>query len=639
MVLKTIKQTYAFLGAALIAGVIFVQCTVDSIHRPEPRIDFFYGGSTPSSDTISIVNATTVIVTVNLYAVGGLKSSTVGGDAAESSEKYSGKDARACDTISVLLDLSGSEAVNKTITVSVTDWQDQTTDRTLVFAYTPGGVQVTKPFVYHVQSAFASVGGTATFTATAIGGNLTYQWQKDSVDIALGTSNSYTTPAVTAKDNGTTYRCIVRNSAGSDTSNLATLTVDIVTAPVITADPLDDTVGVGEYATFSVSASGSTPSYTWQKNGVTISGAKDPSYTTPAAVLGDDGTEYRCIVSNGAGIDTSAAATLTVGVISPTVTSDPQNAAVSVGQSASFYVYATGTTLAYQWQKNGSDVSGANSYMYVTPEAVNGDNGASYRCIVSNEAGSDTSNAATLTVAILEIPVVTSNPEDVTVTAPRSATFMVSATGTSPSYQWQKNGVSISGAQYYSYTTPSTVIGDSGATFRCIVGNGAGADTSAAAILIVNRPPAAIIGQSFEGGIVFYVDGTGQHGLIAAASDQSSSAEWGGDGTSIGGTTALVGAGQANTTLIVDGCVTAGIAARICDELSLGGYSDWYLPSKNELQLLYAQKSTVGSFSNATYWSSTENNATTAALQFFNGGYQLNASKSTTAYVRAIRAF
>jgi len=73
--------------------------------------------------------------------------------------------------------------------------------------------------------------------------------------------------------------------------------------------------------------------------------------------------------------------------------------------------------------------------------------------------------------------------------------------------------------------------------------------------------------------------------------------------------------------------------------LSSGGYSDWYLPSEEELDLLYDRKNSVGGFSGLVYWGSTEHNATTAALQFFDDGYQLNASKGTSARVRAIRAF
>ena len=236
-------------------------------------------------------------------------------------------------------------------------------------------------------------------------------------------------------------------------------------------------------------------------------------------------------------------------------------------------------------------------------------------------------------------PTILSNPSSTQATVGARATFTTVAAGGNLSFQWQKNGADIAGATSTAYTTPPVESGDNGARFRCIVRNSAGRDTSAAATLTVNRAPVAVIGQSYQGGIVFYMDSTGQHGLIAATSDLSTGAAWGCDGTAIGGTAAGLGSGAANTAAIIGDCSTAGIAARLCSDLSSGGYSDWYLPSEEELDLLYDRKNSVGGFSGLVYWGSTEHNATTAALQFFDDGYQLNASKGTSARVRAIRAF
>ena len=99
------------------------------------------------------------------------------------------------------------------------------------------------------------------------------------------------------------------------------------------------------------------------------------------------------------------------------------------------------------------------------------------------------------------------------------------------------------------------------------------------------------IGASYGGGIIFYIDGTGQHGLISAITDQSTGAQWGCTGTFWGGTSTAIGTGQANTTIIVNGCsAIAGIAARICNDLVLNGYTDWFLPSLDELYQMYLQK-------------------------------------------------
>jgi hypothetical protein len=147
------------------------------------------------------------------------------------------------------------------------------------------------------------------------------------------------------------------------------------------------------------------------------------------------------------------------------------------------------------------------------------------------------------------------------------------------------------------------------------------------------------IGESFGGGIIFYLDSTLQHGLIAAASDQSTGAEWGCFGTFIGGTSFGFGYGQANTNVIVNGCSQPGIAARICDALVLNGYSDWYLPSTDELWELWDQQWIVGGFANDHYWSSSEYDANTASAIHFPEWDDDSAGKNGIFHVRAIRAF
>ena len=147
------------------------------------------------------------------------------------------------------------------------------------------------------------------------------------------------------------------------------------------------------------------------------------------------------------------------------------------------------------------------------------------------------------------------------------------------------------------------------------------------------------IGASYGGGIIFYIDGTGQHGLISATSDQSTGAQWGCYGTSIPGTSTAIGTGQANTTAIVAGCPTIGIAAQICDALVLNGYSDWFLPSKDELNQMYLQKTVIGGFANYYYWSSSESNNNYAWYQHFSYGGQSDWNKYYAYDVRAVRAF
>src|SRR4029077_18528000 len=187
----------------------------------------------------------------------------------------------------------------------------------------------------------------------------------------------------------------------------------------------------------------------WRKSGVTISGATSASYTTPATSSSDNGAQFTVLVSNTAGNVTSNAATLTVtaAAVAPAITTQPTSQTVTAGQTATFNVAATGSApLSYQWRRSGVTISGATSATYTTAATTSSDNGAQFTVWVSNTAGNVTSSAATLTVNPAPVPPsITSQPFGQTITAGQTATFSVTASGTTPlSYQWQKNGTAIS---------------------------------------------------------------------------------------------------------------------------------------------------------------------------------------------------
>jgi hypothetical protein len=149
-------------------------------------------------------------------------------------------------------------------------------------------------------------------------------------------------------------------------------------------------------------------------------------------------------------------------------------------------VTAAGTgALTYQWNKNGSAISGATSASYTTPATVASDNGASFAVTVTGTGGNVTSNAATLTVN--GPPSITTQPAGKTVIAGQTASFSVAATGTAPlTYQWKMNGTAINGATSSSYTTPATTTGNTNEQFTVTVTNPAGNITSNPATLTVN---------------------------------------------------------------------------------------------------------------------------------------------------------
>ena len=179
-------------------------------------------------------------------------------------------------------------------------------------------------------------------------------------------------------------------------------------------------------------------------------------------------------------------ATPTPTPVPPSITNQPANRTVKLGQTAKFSVSATGgAPLSYQWRKNGEDIIGATGASYTTPATTAADNGALFSVMVSNGGGSVTSNNATLTVKLP--PSITTQPADTTVTAGRTARFTVTATGAAPlSYQWRKNGQNITGATRAFYTTPPTTIADNGSLYSVVVTNKLGSITSEDATLTVH---------------------------------------------------------------------------------------------------------------------------------------------------------
>ena len=147
-------------------------------------------------------------------------------------------------------------------------------------------------------------------------------------------------------------------------------------------------------------------------------------------------------------------------------------------------------------------------------------------------------------------------------------------------------------------------------------------------------------------GLIFYDKGSYSDGwryLEAAPSDQSTGIQWyNGSYLETGAIGTAIGFGQANTTTIVAAQGAGSYTAQLCDDLTVGGYSDWFLPSKDELNLMYTNLKVagVGGFAGTKYWSSSEGDAVTAWYQLFYNGFQGNDyAKYSTYRVRAVRAF
>lgn len=168
--------------------------------------------------------------------------------------------------------------------------------------------------------------------------------------------------------------------------------------------------------------------------------------------------------------------------------------------------------------------------------------------------------------------------------------------------------------------------------------------------LIIEGVTTELYGTAFQGGVIAYILQSGDagyvageaHGLIAAASDQGSDIEWSnGSYITTGATATALGTGNSNTNTIISSQGNGYYAAQICGDLLIDGYDDWYLPSQDELNILFINKYSIGNFlsSPSLYWSSSEVSINGASAQSFYTGGISNYIKDYPMRVRAIRAF
>ncbi len=349
-----------------------------------------------------------------------------------------------------------------------------------------GGAQpvITAPAILTSPSAVSvNLNNTATFAVVASGSApLRYQWLKNGSPISGATGAILTLAQITLADAGA-YSVGVANAAGEVTSTNATLSVAAPTTnppptpPVIDTQPTGLVVTAGQGATFAIAASGSAPLvYQWQRNGVSITGATSPVLTLAAATLSDVG-QYAVVVSNAAGRSTSQVAGLVVTPLpgAPSITAQPFSVGVIEGQSATFSLVVSGNPAPQcLWTRNSAAITGATSCTdYTTPPSTNADNGAVYNVVVYSPGGVAIGQGAMLAVQRLVAPTITRQPQNLTVAEGQSAAFSAAATSNGPlTFQWQRSGDGVAGANDNVYSLGAVNLGYNGAQVRVRVCTG-----------------------------------------------------------------------------------------------------------------------------------------------------------------------
>ncbi len=359
--------------------------------------------------------------------------------------------------------------------------------------------------------ATINAGGNLTLSAGATSAQpVTYQWQKDGLNIPGATDPTLSLSGAVPGNNGS-YTVLATNSSGSVLSSAASVTVAAapqatgsiqvlsVNSPTAKTSASGITVTAGDYLTLSLYAIGSpAPNTQVQKNASNLAqgqingslqsylstGSVHALLSLSSVTISDSGA-YDFVFSNPAGSATSSSFTITV---LPNITAQPSDLTIPVGSSASFSVTATGSSnLSYQWQKGGTNISGATGTT-LNLSNVTASEAGSYTAVVSDTSVPNSvtvSSAATLTLTSTQIaPTITTQPVNLAAYPgsyiPSLDSLNVQATG-SPSnfnYQWQKDGVNVPGATGSSFNFTGGVSVNEVGTYTVVVSNPAGSVVS-----------------------------------------------------------------------------------------------------------------------------------------------------------------
>lgn len=353
-------------------------------------------------------------------------------------------------------------------------------------------------------------GSTVTWSITASGASLNYQWYKNGQPLAndsrISGANTATLTIKNAneKEDGGNYYCAAANACNVTNTRTASLT--FAKLPAITKQPTPVSSCQGSTATFEITANTTgarNVRYQWKKgttvlaDGSKYSGTKTNKLTINT-LAADDGGDYVCeVLADCHPAVVSQKAGLTV-LASAAITTQPASVATCDGNSTTLAVVATGAGLTYQWKKGSTNINDDATFAgtktsQLTIKNVNANAAGTYSCVITSTCGSVSSSNTT--VSISTPPSFTKAPSNASVCSGASATFSVTASAGATSYVWRKGNTIITNSSKYSGATTATLTinnisaADEG-TYTCSLPNSCGADiVSAPGLLTVTQTP------------------------------------------------------------------------------------------------------------------------------------------------------
>ncbi len=357
-------------------------------------------------------------------------------------------------------------------------------------------------FLSQPQDVQATVGEEASFSVSVNQSDVNYQWYKNNIAVNNNDVPNLTINSVSLEDSGSVFYVEVYNEFEKLSSSTAVLhvraenqTPDTIktSPPVITSDPQDVYITLGETASFSITATGEITNIQWQKDKKNIEGADSISLFLDNPTMDDNSSKYSAIVSNAAGSDTSLEAILNIAVIpvAPSIEIQPAKTEVEIGEEAIIFVKATGTDLTYQWQKDREDIEGENDSQLVISKTTLEDE-EKYRVVVSNSEGSVVSQEVDLVVHSPPI-LITDIPEDTVILQDRIMALYVRAVGTNPIlYRWYRNGEALTMETEPGYTSQKLTMANNGDKYYCKISNTRGTINSTETTVRIDAKPVII---------------------------------------------------------------------------------------------------------------------------------------------------